>query len=166
MDRVTHLGVKGLLDLLGGGDLHGFGTRKKRLQKGPFLLQRHVFMATPTGAGRFNSRQPHAVVGGNDAAHRGDGYPGVFGNLFGFARGNERIIDNPPAVSHPKARIQFHATFDFFQRKMSCGSCDSASHSPDSLLCFMVLYYTTWNANWYQFIFIQEVTFGMPAPEE
>ncbi len=65
-------------------------------------------------------------------------------------RGNERIIDNPPAVSHPKARIQFHATFDFFQRKMSCGSCDSASHSPDSLLCFMVLYYTTWNANWYE----------------
>ena len=85
MDRVTHLGFKGLLDLLGAGDLTAFGSSKKRVQKGPFLLQRHVFMPTPTGAGRFNSRQPHAVVGGNEAAHRGDRYPGVSGDLFGEA---------------------------------------------------------------------------------
>src|SRR6266567_3776890 len=107
-------------------------------------------MATPTGAGRFNGREPHAVVGGNDAAHRGDRYPVCLAISWARLRGNQRVIDNPPAVSHPEARIQFHAPFDFFQGKMRCGSGDSASHDACSLLFISFLYYTTWNASWYQ----------------
>ncbi len=131
--------VLGLLDVLGGGNLAGFGTRKKRLQKGSFLLQCHVLVTTPTCSRRISGCQPKTIVGGNDSAHRRDRYPGVSGYLFGFAGSNQRIIDNPPTLAYPKAWIQFHATFDFFKRKMSCGSGDSASQYSCSLLYFMFL---------------------------
>src|SRR5574342_771234 len=94
MNRVLHLGFKGLLDLLSGGNLTAFGSSDKRLQKGPFLLKRHIFMTAPTGAGRFNGRQPKAIVGRNDPAYRRNGDPGVLGNLFGFAHAmrNEMVV--------------------------------------------------------------------------
>jgi hypothetical protein len=85
----------------------------------------------------------HSVVHGNDAAHCRDGHAGISGNFFSFARGNQGMVNDRPALSHPKAWIQFHATFDFFKWKMSSGACDSRSQISFSFLStsFPLLYH-------------------------
>src|SRR6266581_8822383 len=59
-------------------------------------------------------------------------------------RSHQGVINDPPALSNPRAWIQFHATFDVFHWIMSCGSCDSRSHNRSSSLLSSIspLYHT------------------------
>src|SRR6266567_506628 len=101
-------------------------------------------MTASTPAWRFYRGTSQAVIAGNDAAHRRDRYPHISGDLFGFARVHQGVVNDPPAFSHPRAWIQFHTTFDFFYWIMRCGSCDSRSHNRSSSLLSSVspLYHT------------------------
>src|SRR5712692_8336948 len=101
-------------------------------------------MTASTPAWRFYRGTSQAVIAGNDAAHRRDRHPHISGDLFGFARSHQGVINDPPALSNPRAWIHFHATFDFFHWIMGSGSCDSRSHnrfsSPPS--SFSLLYHS------------------------
>src|SRR6266568_1970377 len=101
-------------------------------------------MTASTPAWRFDRGQSQAVIAGNDAAHGRSRYPHISGDLFGFARVHQGVVNHPPAFSNPRAWIQFHATFDFFYWIMCCGSGDSRSHNRSSSLLSSVspLYHT------------------------
>src|SRR2546429_6744089 len=138
MHLLLHLGFKCLVNVLGCSNLSPLSLSKKGLQKAAFLLHTHILMTASTLAWRFNRSQPQAVVGGNDAAHRRDRHARISGDLFGFPRRNQGVVNDPPAFSNPKAWIHFHATFDFFHWKMSSGSCDSRSQNRSSSLPSLV----------------------------
>ncbi len=78
-------------------------TSKAGLQKAAFLLHTHILMTASTLAWCFKRSQPQAVVGGNDAAHRRERHARISGNLFGFARCNQGVVNDPPAFSNPIA---------------------------------------------------------------
>src|SRR6266581_1399586 len=125
MHLMLHLGFKCLLNVLGCSNLSPLSLSEKGLQKAAFLLHTQVLMTASTLAWRFNRCQPQAVVGGNDAAHRRDRHARISGDLFCFPRRNQGVVNDPPAFSHPKAWIHFHATFDFFQWIMSSSPGDA-----------------------------------------
>src|SRR5512135_3003531 len=134
MHLLLHLGFKGLVNVLGGGNLSPFSLSEKGLQKAAFLRHTHILMTASPPAWRFNRSQRQALVGGKDAAHCCDRHAPISGDLFGFAGGNQGVVNDPPAFSNPIAWIHFHTTFDFFQWKMSSGSCDSRSQNRSSSL--------------------------------
>jgi hypothetical protein len=106
--------VLGLLNVLGGGNLAPFRSSEKGLQKAAFLLHTQVLMTASTLAWCFNRSQPQAVVDGNDPAHCRNRHACISGDLFGFAGGNQGVVNDPPAFSNPIVWVHFHATFDFF----------------------------------------------------
>src|SRR6266700_6836125 len=144
MHRMLDLLLKGSLNVFRRGNFSVCGSREKGLEKAAFLLQAHIFMTASTFAWGFNRSQSQAIIGGNDAAHRRDRHPRISSNLFGFARSNQGVVNDPPAFSNPRTWIQFHAMFDFFHWNMSCGSCDSRSHNRSSSLpsSFPLLYHS------------------------
>jgi soluble P-type ATPase len=138
MHLMLDLSFKGSLKFFRRGNFSLCGSREKGLQKAAFLLHAHVFMTASPFAWRFNRGKSQAVIAGNDAAHRCDRHPCISGDLFGFARLNQGVVNDPPAFSNPRVWVHFHATFDFFHWNMSSGSCDSRSQnrfsSPPSLV--------------------------------
>jgi hypothetical protein len=143
MNSMLYLSFKGVLDLLGSGNLSPLGSGDKRLEKGAFLLERHGLMASSPSSRCLQSGTPQAVGGGNDASHPRDRDSYLLSNLFGFAGSNQGMLNDPPALSNPKARFQFHTTFDFFKRNRSSGSRHSPSHNGSSSLStlFPLLYH-------------------------
>jgi hypothetical protein len=134
---------KCLFDFGSRGDLARCCTRKKGLKEGPFLLQGQLLMATPARPRRFDGRHAQAVIRGDDAAHRADGDARMGRDLLGFARGNQRLIPDQPALAAPKAGIMEHPSFDLFGWQMSDRSRDAASHAVSLLLftgSFLVYY--------------------------
>src|SRR5215831_16961644 len=105
MHLLLHLSFKGLLNVLGGGNLSLFSLSEKGLQKAALLLQTHVLMTASSLAWGFNCSQPQTLVGRNDAAYCGDRYARISGDLFSFARGNQGVINDRPAFSNPIAWV-------------------------------------------------------------
>src|SRR5258708_2314225 len=103
MHLMLHLRFKGLLNLLGSGNLSPLSLREKGLQKAAFLLHTQILMTTSTLAWCFKRSQPQAVVGGNDTAHRRERHARISGNFFGFARRNQGMVNDRPAFSNPIA---------------------------------------------------------------
>src|SRR6266852_1994722 len=144
MHFMLDLPIKGALNFFRRGNFSLCGSREKGLQKAAFLLHAHVFMTASPFAWRFNRGKSQAAIAGNDAAHRRDRQPCISGDLFGFARAHQGVVNDPPAFSNPRAWIHFHATFDCFHWKMSSGSCDSRSQNRSSSLpsSFPLLYHS------------------------
>jgi hypothetical protein len=118
------------------------GSGEKGLEKAAFLLLAHVFMAASPFARRISRSQSQAIIAGNNAAHGRSRHPRISGNLFGFPRAHQGMVNDPPAFSNPIAWVHFHATFDVFQWNMSSGSCDSRSQnrssSPPNFISFII----------------------------
>ena len=60
-----------LVNLLSRGNLSPFGSREKRLQKGPFLLERQIFMMASTFGGLLDGCRSQTIVSRDDPMHRG-----------------------------------------------------------------------------------------------
>jgi hypothetical protein len=71
MHFMLHLGFKGLVNLLSRGNLSPFGSREKRLEKGPFLLDRQLFMMASAFGGLLDGCRSQTIVSRNDPMHRG-----------------------------------------------------------------------------------------------
>jgi hypothetical protein len=141
---------KGTLDFGDGGDLALGRPGEKRLEEGAFLCQAQILMAPPASPRRFHRRHAEPIVGGNDPAHGRERGPGMGSNVVGFARGNQRLINNQPPLAAPKAGISGHPPFHLFSWQVSSGSGHAASHRWLSFPSLAPFYYTTWCANWYE----------------
>ena len=70
MHCMLYLRFQGLVDLRSRGNLSPFGSREKRLQKGPFLLERQIFMMAPAFGGLLDGSRSQTIVSRDDPMHR------------------------------------------------------------------------------------------------
>src|SRR5713101_8851008 len=125
IDLVSDFGFMGSLDLGHSGDLSALGLRKERSKERFLFLQRQILMPTASLAWCFQCCRSQAIVGRDDSMHRRGGDSRMQGNLFGFARRNQGIVNDPPMLSDPRTRIRVHAFFDLINRQVRGCSCNA-----------------------------------------
>lgn len=130
IDLVSNSCLKSPLDFRCGGNLPGFGTRPERCQELPFLFQAQLGVPTASLARCLNCTHSKAVVERDDLMHRRLGDSAMFGNFFCFARINQGVLDNEPALSAPSTRIVLQPIFHFLNGYMSGCACDSCHAFP------------------------------------
>ena len=71
IDLMSDFGFISRLDLGHGGDFSSGGLREEGGEERLLFLQRQILMPTASLAWRFQGCRPQAIVGRNDAMHRG-----------------------------------------------------------------------------------------------
>ena len=126
------------------GNFPARGSREKGSEERLLFLPAHRLTTATSFAWGFDGRHPQAIVAGNHAVNHRHRGAGMFGNLGRFSRLDQRVLDNEPALSAQRTRVELESRFEFFCREMRGCSCDSGhvilleSVSPT---CFLILAY-------------------------
>ena len=106
VNLVSNACFKSTFDFVGGGNFPALCSCEKGSEERLLFLPAHR-LTTPTSfAWGLDGRHPQAIVAGNHPVNHRYRGAGMFGNLGRFAGLDQRIIDNEPALSAQRTRVE------------------------------------------------------------
>src|SRR5258708_6001314 len=107
-----------------------FSAGKEGSQEAFLFCQHQVLMATTSLARGFDGLDPKPIVVGDELVNCRLGNPTMLGDLLGWPRVNQGIVDDEPTPSAPGPGVIFQSALDFFEREMSGCAGDSCHNFP------------------------------------
>jgi hypothetical protein len=98
------------------------------LEQDLFLLQREVLVTPPALPRRVNGSYPGLIVGRNHPVDSRGRHANCPGNVLGFARRRQSLIDDLPPLAAPGMLFPLHPLLNRIPRQMRGGMCNAVSH--------------------------------------
>jgi hypothetical protein len=109
---VADLSFKSAFDFVCGRNFPAFGSREKEGEERLLFLPGHRLPAATSFASGLDRTYSQAIVAGNDPVHHRDGGAGMLGNLAGFSRIHQGVIDDQPALAAQGTGVLLQSRFD------------------------------------------------------